>query len=163
MTDKPATVIKKIEDGLIDELKRWLASEFYISEFPSDPSKFDPAMMKAAALVHYAGSNYATTTDMNHAQQRRDMRFTIVLYLSKHLAGSGGYETLEDIRKAIQNVPIAGSTPFKMVSDQLSDQSEDLWEWQIQVACIVPAVAAQLQVPRPRIPLNRAKHEEDRR
>lgn len=157
-------IIRTIEDGLVEQLKRYLPSEFYISPFPAEIKTFDQAQRNAAALVHFAGSRYAATSEMSHARQTRELRYAVTLYLSGHFGGTQGYQVLEKVRLALQNYMVAGATPIRLISDQLADQQSDQWVWQVDIACSVPSVAGHQSPPRPMIgqnhPFTRFKQEE---
>ena len=153
--DFETSIIERIEEGIIDLLKSGLSSAFYIAAFPDDPRNFDSAKMKAAALVHFAGSRYGLDGNGNPASQTRDLRFTIQLYLHNLRDHDGGYVTIEKTRKALQNRSVAGSTPIRMVSEDLADQTNGQWTWQLDIACTVPAVAQVVnRQPIPRSPIN---------
>lgn len=147
-------IIERIEAGIIEALQGVMPSAFYIAPFPDEPRKFDPARMDAAALVHYSGSRYASGVDGTPVQQRRELQYTIQLYLHSLRDHIGGYRAVENVRKALQNVPIEGSTPIRIVSDALASQSGGQWTWQVDVACTVTAVAAHIaRAPIPRVPM----------
>jgi hypothetical protein len=149
------SIIERIEAAIIELLKKGLPSSFYIAPFPDDPRNFDSAKMKASALVHYSGSRFGLENNGNPVSQVRNLQFTIALYLHSLRDHVGGYRSIENARKALQNVPVEGATPFRMLSDALADQSNGQWTWQLDIACTVPAVALQtVRRPIPRAPLN---------
>lgn len=154
-------ILEQIEDGIVERLKRYLPSDFYVSSFPAKPDSFDVANSNGVALVHYSGSRYATVSDLDYAQQTREPKFTVVLRLSGQYGGRAGYPILEKVRTALQNgTPTRGVTPLKIAGDQLTDQRHDQWEWQFDVACTAVAIAHNVAVPRPNIPLNRFQQED---
>ena len=154
--DFETSIIERIEEGIVDLLKAGLPSAFYIASFPDDPRSFDSAKMEAAALVHFSGSQYGLDPNGRPTSQTRDLRFTIQLYLHSLRDHLGGYRAIELSRKALQNRPVAGSTPIRMISEDLADQTNGQWTWQLDVACTVPAVAQVVnRHPVPRSPLNK--------
>jgi hypothetical protein len=155
----PKCQIEKIQDQIVARLKDQVGSKFYIDAFPANTNDFDPAMMNAAILVNYAGSRYGDFAGSDASQQSREMRFTLVLYLQNLISASDAHPHLEAIRKAVQGVPLQGSTPIKMVSDQLADQQAGQWEWHIEIALTTNAVAAFTPYTPPRVPLNTFKQE----
>ena len=156
MTNPQISIIEKIESGIVALLKSGMGSAFYIMPFPDDPAKFDSAKMKAAALVHFSGSKYALLPNGRPASQARELRYTIQLYLHSLRDHTGGYAAIEATRKALQNVPVEGSTPIRMIGEQLADHGEGQWVWQVDAACTVPAIAAQvINNPVPLAPLNK--------
>ncbi|MCZ4273306.1 Gp37 family protein [Maritalea porphyrae] len=154
MTNAPKCQIEKIQDQIVARLKDQVGSKFYIDAFPANPSQFDPAMMDAAILVNYAGSRYGAFRETDTSQQMRDMRFLLVLHVQNLVKPSQAYEHLETIRKAVQSVPLEGSTPIKLVSEQLAGQDAGQWEWHIEIALTTNAVAAFTPYTPPRVPLN---------
>ena len=90
MSDFDTTIIERIEAGIVVLLKDGMPSAFYIAEFPDNPEDFDSARMKAAALVHYSGSNYALGANRSPQSQGRDMSFSIQLYLHSLRDHTGG-------------------------------------------------------------------------
>lgn len=156
--DFETSIIERIEEGIVDLLKAGLPSAFYIAPFPDNPKDFDSARMEAAALVHFSGSQYGLDQNGQPTSQPRDMKFTIQLYLHSLRGHVGGYRAIELSRKALQNRPVAGSTPIRMISDDLADQTNGQWTWQLDVACTVPAVAQVVnRHPIPRAPLNQSQ------
>ncbi len=152
---RPPSSITKIEHQLIEHIKRYAASSFYVQQFPANPHDFDPAKMNAAILVHYSGSQYGPPNGMDASSQPRELRFTIVLYLHSLGDVSDAYDHLEDIRLALQNVPLEGGTPIKLISDQLTGQEAGQWEWQVEVATAIEAIANHHKHHYPRANLNR--------
>jgi hypothetical protein len=153
------SLIQSIQDQILDRMKRVLPSAFYVEAFPAKPDQFDMSGMHAAALIHYAGSRYSDGPGLTYAQQNRELQFSILLYLSGKYGGTGAYEVLDTLRKALQNIGIEGAGPLKLGDERLSDQSAGRWEWQVSVSCSAISIAAE-QTPRiPRLPLNRYQEE----
>lgn len=161
MTDQAKCQIEKIQDQLVERLKDQIGSTFYIDAFPANTNQFDPAMLDAAILVNYAGARYADFTGTDASQQLREMRFILVLYLQNLQSPSEAFQHLEDIRCAIQAVPLEGSTPIKLISEQLAEQNAGQWEWQIEIALTTNAVAAYTPRTLPRAPVNRFQQDQN--
>nr|WP_321460395.1 Gp37 family protein [uncultured Cohaesibacter sp.] len=156
-------LLTNLESGLVERLKAFLPSPYYIAPFPNEPEQFDMARMKAVCLVHYSGSRYSKPTDQ--IRQVRELQFTLALYVYALRGGAederlAAYGTIELIRKAAQNVRLDGCKPFYLVSDQMVGQQAGRWDWQIDIACETVAVAAEHNIPRPRYPLNSARQED---
>lgn len=144
-------LIERFETGIVDLLKEGLGSAFYIAPFPDNPKDFDLAKMKAASLVHYSGSKYSPAPNGQSSSQKRELQFSIHLYLHSLRDHTGGYQAVEDTRKALQNVSIEGATPFQMISDDLAERQAGQWVWEVKISCAMPAVAARMvqRTPRP--------------
>lgn len=156
-------LLTTLEAGLVERLKLFLPSPYYIAPFPNKPEEFDMARMDAVCLVHYSGSRYSKP--MDQVRQVRELQFTLALYIYALRGGVederlSAYSTLETIRKAAQNVRLEGCKPFYLVSDQLVGQQAGRWDWQIDIACETAAIAAEHNIPRPRYPLNSARQED---
>lgn len=161
-----STILHKLEDQLIERLKTYLSSPFYVASFPDRPDLFDMANYEAVVLVSYGRSRYGKPAN-GAASQQREMHFTLQLFLNG-LRGSddddrfSSYVGLETIRKAVQNVRLDGCQPFYLVSEQLAGREGDRYEWQVEIACETLAVAAQQTSYNPSYPLNRpARSQED--
>ncbi|WP_319530817.1 Gp37 family protein [uncultured Cohaesibacter sp.] len=154
--------LSKLEAGLVERLKTFLPSPYYIAPFPDKPEDFDMARMEAVCLVHYSGSRYSKPADQ--IRQVRELQFTLALYIYALRGGAEderlhAYGAIETIRRAAQNVRLDGCKPFYLVSDQLVGQQAGRWDWQIDIACETTAIAAEHNIPSPRYPLNRARQE----
>jgi len=152
MTD----VITGLEGMLVERLKSFLPSPFYIDRFPDDPKDFDLSGYRATCLVHYSGSRYGKPS--GQVQQSRDLRFSLALYLYALHGGEeddrlGSYAAIELVRRAVQNVKLPGCKPFYLLSDQLIGQNAGRWDWQIDIACETTAIAAEHNIPQVRSPL----------
>ncbi|MCV6603135.1 MAG: Gp37 family protein, partial [Cohaesibacter sp.] len=140
-----STILHKLEDQLIERLKTYLSSPFYVASFPDRPEQFDLANYDAVLLVSYGRSRYGKPQN-GAASQEREVHFTLQLFLSG-LRGSDGdqrfssYAGLETVRQAVQNVRLQGCQPFYRISEQLAGREADRYEWQIEIACETLAVA----------------------
>ena len=135
------TVIHKVQQAIIERLKQWLASDFYIAPFPADTNSFDPAQYNNCCLVHLAQSKYDTKGSA--VRQMRVMEFQIVLHLRDLVKSEDAYTAIEMVRKALQFQTLEGSQPIQMVHEKLESEQQGTWTWSVQVAVTVPAFAAQ--------------------
>ncbi len=144
---RPPSFIEKIEDALINALKKGVAGSIKVEAFPANPGDYDFVNLEGAVLVHYSGSNYKRREGPSQTTQKRRFNFAVVL-LVRSLRGSGGsYDALEDIRKAIQGNTFAGAGPAEIVSDQLESEQQGVWRWRIVFGIDAPAVAHPQGIP----------------
>ncbi|MVA40674.1 hypothetical protein AVCG78_11185 [Agrobacterium vitis] len=149
ITARPATVIEQVEDALLNELKVSVSGQCKVEAFPNDPALYDFSGLPAALLIHYAGSRFAPAKGPANTTQARAMEFSLVL-LVRSLRGEGGaYAHLEDIRLAIQGRAFAGAGPAMLTRDQLDEEKDGVWRWEIRVSLPIPAVARNYQTPAP--------------
>ncbi|MDD7908636.1 MULTISPECIES: Gp37 family protein [Pseudovibrio] len=148
------TLIERLQNQIVERLKLYLPSVAHVDGFPSKPEEFDLANFQMAALVHYGGSRYSSDNGLNNATQSRQMRFVVALSFTSLNGEHGAYVCLERCRAALQNYPLAGSTPLMMEREDLVDQAPGLWRWQIEVSCLVRSVSEHQgpQRPVPSIP-----------
>lgn len=148
-TIRPPLVIEQIEDALLVVLKESVSGQCKVEVFPNDPKQYDFSGLPAALLIHYAGSRYAAPKGPANTAQARTMEFSLVL-LVRSLRGEGGaYNHLEDIRLALQGRAFAGAGPAVMNRDQLMQEADGVWRWEIRIALPIPAVARTVQSPAP--------------
>ncbi len=141
-------IIARIEDEMIRALKEELPSTAYAAVFPDDPGRFDMAQYDMAVLVHYAGARYGGEGLSHPGQERRDMRFAVLVFVRSLRGAGGSYEVLEIIRKALQNRRFAGAEPARALAEQLQEESAGVWRWEMEFSVPAPAVAAHGLSPR---------------
>lgn len=146
---RPPLVIEQVEDALLAALKADVSGQCKVEAFPNDPTLYDFANLPAALLIHYAGSRYSAAKGPANTAQPRAMEWALVL-LCRSLRGQGGaYLHLEDIRLAVQGRAFAGAGPASLVRDQLMDEKDGVWRWEIRLSMPIPAVARHYQTPAP--------------
>lgn len=141
--------ILDIEGAIVERLKERLPGRVgRIEPFPDKPSDFDfPAREGAAVLVHYAGADYGPTGDTpRHAYSpRRTMKWHIVVLVRSLRAAEGGrlgaYEVLDEIRRALQGVSLAGATPMAPRREVLDEEKAGIWRWTLEFSASIPAIA----------------------
>lgn len=139
--------IEQAEAEIVETLKQSVDGSVKVQSFPSDITTFDFAGLKAAALIHYSGSNFMGRKGPANTAQAQRMNFSIVL-LIRALKGVGGaYQTLEDIRLALQGESFNGAGPVEIVSDRLVSEVEGQWRFEITIGLDAPAVARERQAP----------------
>lgn len=152
MTDSLRTVrdpsfIERVDTALGDVLKENVSGQCKVEVFPNDPKLYDFSGLPAAVLIHYAGSRYAAPNGPANTVQARSMEWALVL-LCRSLRGEGGaYLHLEDIRLAVQGRAFAGAGPAILTRDQLMEERDGIWRWEIRIALPAPAVARHHQTP----------------
>lgn len=148
-TIRPPLIIEQVEDALLDVLKENISGQCKVEVFPNDPKQFDFASLPAALLIHYAGSRFTEPKGPANTAQVRTMEFSLVL-LVRSLRGEGGaYNHLEDIRLSLQGRSFAGAGPAVMTRDQLMEEAEGVWRWEIRISLTAPAVARNYQTQMP--------------
>jgi hypothetical protein len=148
-TIRPASVIEQVEDALLTVMTENVSGQCKVEVFPNNPAQYDFAGLPAALLIHYAGSRFAPPKGPANTNQARAMEFSLVL-LVRSLRGEGGaYDHLEDIRLAIQGRSFAGAGPATLTRDQLDEEKDGVWRWEIRVSLPIPAVARNYQTPAP--------------
>ncbi|WCK24627.1 Gp37 family protein [Agrobacterium pusense] len=148
-TARPPLVIEQVEDALLAHLKENVSGQCKVENFPNDPKLFDFSNLPAALLVHYAGSRYAAPKGPANTAQDRAMEWSLVL-LVRSLRGEGGaYTHLEDIRLAVQGRSFAGAGPAVMTHDQLIEEVDGVWRWELRISLPIPAVARAYPQPAP--------------
>jgi len=152
MTDPlamPASIVGKIEDGILGLLKDAMPPRFLIEGFPDDPGEFDLANIERAALVHYVGSKYRDAEAIETGESKRMLQYGVHLYIRS--VGKGdparqdSYRAVEDTRQALQGQRLQGGA-LTIVSDELAEQDGGLWHWVVEVSIGVKAVAPRRQV-----------------
>lgn len=148
-TVRDPSFIEKVDTALEAHLKESVSGQCKVEVFPNDPKTYDFANLPAALLIHYAGSRYAQPKGPVNTAQARSMEWALVL-LCRSLRGEGGaYLHLEDVRLALQGQTFAGAGPLVMTRDQLMEERDGVWRWEIRIALPAPAVARQYQQPAP--------------
>lgn len=148
-TVRDPSFIEKVDTALETVLKENVSGQCLVAVFPNDPKLFDFANLPAALLIHYAGSRFAQPKGPANTAQARSMEWALVL-LCRSLRGEGGaYLHLEDIRLAVQGRAFAGAGPAFMTRDQLIEEKDGVWRWEIRIALPAPAVARNYQTPAP--------------
>lgn len=140
-------VIEQVEDAILAVLRENVSGQCKVEAFPNDPKRYDFANLPAALLIHYAGSRYSPAKGPANTTQARGMEFSLVL-LCRSLRGEGGaYNHLEDIRLAVQGRAFAGAGPAAISRDQLIEENDGVWRWEIRMMLPIPAVARNYQSP----------------
>ena len=138
------SIIARIEDEMITALRDALPSAALIAAFPDDARDFDLAQYELAVLVHYAGARYEAQGLSGPADQMRDLRFALLIYVRGLRGPAGSYETLEAARKAVQNRRFAGSAPVRLIAERLAGEEAGIWQWEMEVSVPMLAVAAHV-------------------
>lgn len=148
-TIRSPSVIEQVEDALLAVLKENVSGQCKVEAFPNNPALYDFEGLPAALLIHYAGSRFAPAKGPANTSQARAMEFSLVL-LCRSLRGEGGaYGHLEDIRLAVQGRAFAGAGPASLTRDQLNEEKDGVWRWEVRVSLPIPAVARNYQTPAP--------------
>ncbi|WP_246751671.1 Gp37 family protein [Rhizobium sp. ZX09] len=148
-TARPPLIIEQVEDALLPHLKENVSGQCKVENFPNNPKLYDFSNLPAALLIHYAGSRYAAPKGPSNTAQARAMEWSLVL-LVRSLRGEGGaYNHLEDIRLAVQGRSFAGAGPAVMTRDQLIEEVDGVWRWEIRISLPIPAVARSTPSPAP--------------
>lgn len=148
-TVRPPLVIEQVEDELLEVFKENVSGQCKVENFPNNPKLYDFSNLPAALLIHYAGSRYTAPKGPANTAQARAMEWSLVL-LVRSLRGEGGaYGHLEDIRLAVQGRSFAGAGPAVIIRDELTDETDGVWRWDIRVSLPIPAVARAYQQPAP--------------
>ena len=139
--------LERIEDALINQLKTFVSKLVKVESYPGDPNTYDFSGLECAILVHYRSSKYKASKDVGNNAQKRRVNFSLVL-LSRTLRDQTGiYQTLEDMRLAIQGQSFEGSDAVEIVSDDLIREIKGQWQWEIVIGLNLPAVARNYQHP----------------
>ncbi|MCM2291090.1 Gp37 family protein [Allorhizobium sp. BGMRC 0089] len=148
-TVRLSSIIEQVEDALLTVLKENVSGQCKVDAFPNNPALYDFDGLPAALLIHYTGSRFAPAKGPANTTQARAMEFSLVL-LVRSLRGEGGaYAHLDDIRLAIQGRSFAGAGPAALARDQLNEEKDGVWRWEIRVSLPIPAVARNYQPPAP--------------
>lgn len=148
-TVRPPSFIERVDTALETWLKENVSGQCLVAVFPNDPKLFDFSNLPAALLIHYAAARYAPPKGPVNTSQARSMEWSLVL-LCRSLRGEGGaYAHLEDIRLAVQGQTFAGAGPAVMTRDQLMEERDGVWRWEIRISLPSPAVSRAYQQPAP--------------
>jgi len=133
------SVIQKIEEDIVERLKKFGGVNWLVQPFPDDVTNFDTANIQNAVLVHYSASDFKGQSSSAFGTQNRTIRFA-VHYLTRSLSGHHGrYSEMETIRDAIQGFKTQG-LELVLESDKLLAQNEGLWHWLFEVSCELPSI-----------------------
>lgn len=144
---RPANQLERIEDALIKQLEEFVSKLVKIESYPGDPNTYDFAGLECAILVHYRGSKYKAVEEVGNSSQKRRVNFSLVLFSRTLRDQTGIYQTLEDMRLAIQGQSFEGSSAVEIVSDALIREIKGQWQWEIVIGLNIPAVARAYQHP----------------
>lgn len=151
------TPVLAIEDAILARLRERMPGRVVrIEPFPDRPEMFDfPEREGAAVFVHFAGADYGPAGEGPRAAYgaQRTLRWHVVLLVRSLRGAEGGrigaYDALEEIRRALHGVSLAGATPMIPRRELLDEQKAGVWRWTLEFSTTIPA-AAEAQIERNR-------------
>lgn len=134
------SVIEKIEQDILSQVKIYAGVNWQISAFYDDVSAFDISDISTAVFVRYSGSRYETENDISSAIQNRIATFQIHYVAQDTHSGVNHYQALETLRTCLQGLRTQGSF-MTVIKDQPISVADGAWHWLFEAECPFPLIS----------------------
>jgi hypothetical protein len=140
-------VIRALEAAIVTRLLSWPAlADFAVEAWPERISEYRFTSPTGAVLVAYKGSRYGKPFSADVVAQERDLEFELHLLVRNLRDHSGGYEVLDEIRKALTGwVAPGASSGAYIIREGFSTEENGVWEFASHIC--IPTVSVQAEPP----------------